>query len=119
VRFVRHAPASELRALYRGARALLQPGHEDFGIAVVEALACGRPVVALARGGALEIVEDGVTGVLVDDRTPEAFADGMARLDALTFASDTLRQQALRFSRERFDEAVRRLLQVMWTGAPC
>jgi glycosyltransferase involved in cell wall biosynthesis len=62
-----------LRDLYRGARLLLQPGVEDFGIASVEALACGTPVVAVARGGVLDVVEDGRHGVLYDDRAaPEA-----------------------------------------------
>ena len=57
----------EVRDLYRGALAVLLPGEEDFGIVPVEAQACGRPVVALGRGGALETVVDGVTGVLVPD----------------------------------------------------
>ena len=53
----------ELRALYRGASFFLQPGIEDFGIAAVEALAAGTPVVALGRGGVVDIVEDGIHGV--------------------------------------------------------
>jgi glycosyltransferase involved in cell wall biosynthesis len=61
-----------LRDLYRGARLLLQPGIEDFGIASVEALACGTPVVAVARGGVLDVVEDGRHGVLYDDRADSA-----------------------------------------------
>ena len=58
---------------------MLLPGEEDFGIVPVEAQACGTPVIALGRGGALETVVDGVTGVLVSEPTPEAFADGIAR----------------------------------------
>ncbi|MBV8202534.1 MAG: glycosyltransferase [Acidobacteria bacterium] len=61
---------AELRDLYRGARMLVQPGVEDFGIAAVESLACGTPVVAAARGGVLDVVADGRHGVLYDDRTP-------------------------------------------------
>ncbi len=63
VTFAGHVSDEGLRTLYRGARALILPGQEDFGLSVVEAMACGRPVVALARGGALETVVDGVTGV--------------------------------------------------------
>jgi glycosyltransferase involved in cell wall biosynthesis len=60
----------ELRDLYRGARMLVQPGVEDFGIAAVESLACGTPVVAAARGGVLDVVVDGCHGVLYEDRLP-------------------------------------------------
>jgi glycosyltransferase involved in cell wall biosynthesis len=60
----------ELRNLYRGARMLVQPGVEDFGIAAVESLACGTPVVAVGRGGVLDVVVDGRHGVLYDDRLP-------------------------------------------------
>ena len=68
-----------LRDLYRGARLLLQPGVEDFGIASVEALACGTPVVAVARGGVLDVVEDGRHGVLYDDRGDTAAPAGHAQ----------------------------------------
>jgi glycosyltransferase involved in cell wall biosynthesis len=68
-----------LRDLYRGARLLLQPGIEDFGIASVEALACGTPVVAAARGGVLDVVEDGRHGVLYDDRGDPAAPTGHAQ----------------------------------------
>jgi glycosyltransferase involved in cell wall biosynthesis len=68
-----------LRDQLRGARCLVQPGVEDFGIAAVEALACGTPVVALGRGGVLDIVEDGVHGVLCKDpREPGAQAAALA-----------------------------------------
>jgi len=66
----------DVRACYRRASVTLLPGEEDFGIVPLEAQACGRPVVALGRGGALETVVDGETGVLVADSSPEALADG-------------------------------------------
>jgi len=70
VRLLGRVDDAALRELYRGARLLLQPGIEDFGIASVEALACGTPVVAAARGGVLDVVEDGRHGVLYDDLAP-------------------------------------------------
>ncbi len=63
-RFLGRVDGGELLALYRDAACLLQPGVEDFGISTVEALACGVPVVALGEGGVLDVVEDGVHGVL-------------------------------------------------------
>ena len=65
-------------------RSTLLPGEEDFGIVPLEAQACGRPVVALGRGGALETVVPGETGVLVDELDAEAFADGIARARSST-----------------------------------
>lgn len=103
VEFLGHVDAHTLREAYRGARAALLPGEEDFGIAPVEAQACGRPVVALARGGALETVAHGVSGFLVEDDTPEAFADAMARVDALPLTPAERRSRATAFSVAHFE----------------
>jgi len=102
VEFLGTRSDEELRTLYQSAAAVLLPGEEDFGIVPVEAQACGRPVVALARGGALETVVDGVTGVLVSDSTAQAFADGITRALSQDFDSATIRAHALRFDRSRF-----------------
>jgi len=91
----------QIRDEYRRAAAVLMPGEEDFGIVPVEAQACGRPVVALARGGVLETVTDGETGVLVAEPTAEAFAAAFDRVARASFDTERLRTHALRFSRER------------------
>jgi glycosyltransferase involved in cell wall biosynthesis len=95
-------PDADVREEYRRARALILPGEEDFGIVPVEAQACGRPVIALARGGALETVIDGRTGILVETADAAAFAAGIARCERLALDEHVIRQHALRFSRERF-----------------
>lgn len=89
-----------LRRLYWGARGLLFPVHEDFGIIPVEAQACGTPVLGLRRGGLLETVLDGVTGYLVDAATPDAFVPLIPRLDDLS--GDRLSAHAAQFSERRF-----------------
>jgi len=94
----------DVRGLYQGARAVLLPGEEDFGIVPVEAQACGRPVIALARGGARETVLDGETGVLVREPSPDAFAEGIRRLESMTIDGARVRAHALQFSRARFLE---------------
>ena len=94
-----------LRDLYRGATALVLPAEEDFGIAVVESLACGCPVVALSRGGASESVTDGVTGVLVDTPSVDAFARALDRVatGAVIFDRAALRGAAEPFATVRFE----------------
>lgn len=100
----------DLRDLYRTCAAFVQPGEEDFGIAAVEALACGAPVVALSRGGALDIVEDGKTGILFSEEGTAGLAAAIRRAPATPFDASVLRASALRFSPERFREGFRRAL---------
>lgn len=102
VTFLGRLPDEDVRTLYQRATAVLLPGEEDFGIVPLEAQACGRPVVALGRGGALETIVDRVTGVLVDDPSPAAFAEGIRAARGLSVDPDALHAHADRFSRDRF-----------------
>jgi len=116
IEFHGHVDDGQLRDLYRGARALVLPGEEDFGIAPVEAQACGRPVVALARGGACETVEHGVSGWLVDPRgggdaaDASRFAEAMAQVDTLPLSQAELHTRACHFSAARFDAGMAHLV---------
>ncbi|HUR34395.1 MAG TPA: glycosyltransferase [Vicinamibacterales bacterium] len=101
----------DVRALYRRARLVLLPGEEDFGIVPLEAQACGRPVVALNRGGALETVIPGVTGVLVDDPTVDAFATGIATALSTRYVVADIRRHAEQFGRERFGDELEMLVR--------
>jgi glycosyltransferase involved in cell wall biosynthesis len=104
VQFLGRRTDEDVRELYRGALAVLLPGEEDFGIVPVEAQACGRPVVALGRGGALETVVDGVTGVLVPDSDIASWVAALERVsgEPAQFDPVAIRASAERFSRERF-----------------
>ncbi|SCG68616.1 glycosyltransferase [Micromonospora coxensis] len=89
-----------LRQLYWGARALLFPVHEDFGMIPVEAQACGTPVVGLRRGGLLETVVEGETGFLVDSTDPADHVPLLRRLGELSAAR--IAAHAAGFSPARF-----------------
>jgi glycosyltransferase involved in cell wall biosynthesis len=93
--------------IFGSARALLVPQEEDFGMVMVESLASGTPVVAFREGGALEIVEDGVTGVFFDRQTPEDLIAAIGRLEELPLDREVLSQRAAEFCPERFDSAMR------------
>ena len=96
--FLGRATDEELAELYAGARAVIVPSVEEFGIVAVEAQAAGRPVIAAAAGGALETVLDGQTGRLVAPGDVEAFAQAMRTLDGLEFDVQRAVRNADRFS---------------------
>jgi glycosyltransferase involved in cell wall biosynthesis len=104
--------SSEQRdALLSGARALLFPGEEDFGIVPVEAQAAGVPVIAYGVGGASESVLDGSTGVLFDRQSAAALADAIERFEGLDLAPEQARRNASRFGRERFREQMAEVIE--------
>ncbi len=102
VRFADTPNDNMLRELYRSAEAVLMPGEEDFGIVPLEAQACGTPVIALGRGGALETVRDGSTGVLMPEPGPAAVLAALDRLRTLRLDPAAAPANAARFSREAF-----------------
>jgi glycosyltransferase involved in cell wall biosynthesis len=104
-RFLGRVEPRRLRELYRGARLFLQPGIEDFGIASVEALACGTPVVAVDKGGILDIVDDGRHGVLYPDwGGPSDVAEAIDKARQIDFNGSDLRSRAESFSARRFTD---------------
>jgi glycosyltransferase involved in cell wall biosynthesis len=105
VNFLGSVEGDALRGLYRRARAFVMPAEEDFGIAPVEAMACGRPVIAYGRGGALETVVPDVTGVLTSEQSVDAFADAMGAFDEHAWDSARIRRHAEAFSTARFEAA--------------
>jgi glycosyltransferase involved in cell wall biosynthesis len=113
VQFLGALSNDDIRDLYRRAAAVLLPGEEDFGIVPVEAQACGRPVIALGRGGALDTVIDNVTGVLVNEPTPEAFIAGIARATQIAFNPLVIRQHALKFDRAEFARSIQSTIASM------
>jgi glycosyltransferase involved in cell wall biosynthesis len=83
VTFEQRPSRERLRELYWGAKALLFPAHEDFGIIPVEAMACGAPVLGMRRGGLLETVVEGQTGFLIDSNDPRQYATMLGHVDDL------------------------------------
>lgn len=104
------ASAEELRALYAGARALLFPGVEDFGIVPVEAQAAGTPVIALGKGGALETVVAGETGLFFGEQTEDALCGALEEFESREWPRQKCRDNALRFSPDAFRAGMAPLL---------
>jgi glycosyltransferase involved in cell wall biosynthesis len=117
VRWLGAVPDAEVPGLYRRSRALVFPGEEDFGIAPLEAMASGRPVIALGKGGALETVTP-ATGLFFDAPTPEALAATLERFDSFERGFDPARARAraTEFSEERFRTAFRGQVEALLAG---
>lgn len=99
-----------------GARALVFAAEEEFGIAPVEAQAAGTPVIAFGRGGALETILDGTTGVLFHKQTADAIVDAVRDFDSHSsaFSPSALRGNAERFSKDRFEQSFERAIAAAW-----
>jgi glycosyltransferase involved in cell wall biosynthesis len=110
-RFLGRVPDADLPALFAGSRAFFLGGEEDFGITPLEANAAGRPVVAFAKGGALETVRDGVSGVLFEEQTADSAADGLRRAMERDWDPWRLADHAGSFRSERFLDQLQETVQ--------
>jgi glycosyltransferase involved in cell wall biosynthesis len=119
VEFAGHVDRERLRDLLRGARAFVFAANEDFGIAPVEAQACGTPVIAYGRGGATEtVVSHGPTGertgVLFPEQTTESIVEAIQAFETLEISSAVCRANAERFGEERFRREIAALVAEGW-----
>ncbi|MFA6542484.1 MAG: glycosyltransferase, partial [Bacteroidota bacterium] len=99
-----------LAGLYGRCKALIFPGEEDFGIVPLEAMACGKPVIAYGKGGALETVVEGMTGLFFHQQTEESLAGALTKFQSVQFESRAIRNHALGFSRSIFKEKMERFI---------
>jgi glycosyltransferase involved in cell wall biosynthesis len=110
VRFTGRLPDPRVAELMRSARALIVTAAEEFGIAAVESLASGRPVIALGSGGVLESVREGETGAYYRTNTPEALAEVVSRFDPAAFDPAVCVAAAQRFGVPIFQAALRAIV---------
>jgi glycosyltransferase involved in cell wall biosynthesis len=102
VEFLDEQSEESIRGLFRGARALIHPSDEDFGIVMAEAQACGTPVIALGRGGAVDIVRNGETGWLLDRQDVGELRQAVKRAARGDLDAKLIRASAERFGKQRF-----------------
>lgn len=112
--FLGFMPDDALPELYAGARALLFPQEEDFGITPLEAAASGKPTMALQAGGAQETMREGVTAVFIDKQTPEAMAAGILRAESIRWDPLAIRAHASGFDRAVFLDRIAELVHNEW-----
>jgi glycosyltransferase involved in cell wall biosynthesis len=101
----------ELASLYAGCTALVFPGEEDFGIVPLEAMASGKAVIAYGKGGALETLQDGISGVFFYEQTVEALESAVSKAVQMRFDPEKIRNRALQFSRGIYKDAMKQFIE--------
>jgi glycosyltransferase involved in cell wall biosynthesis len=119
IRFAGLVSQREVVEAMQRCKAFVFAGEEDFGIVMAEAQACGTPVVALGKGGALEIVENNLTGVLFNEESVDPLLEALDQLDHTSFDAELIRASSLRFTRQIFlDEFSSLVRQVVLPEKP-
>ncbi len=108
ISFLGQLPSPELKAIYRGARALIFPTEEDFGIVPLEAQCSGTPVIAFGKGGALESVK---SGIFFEEQTPSAIRTAILEFEALSFEREKIPAKVASFDKTCFKEHVQNFIQ--------
>ena len=111
VEFLGRLPDDEMIRCMENCRALIFPGLEDFGLTPVEAMACGKPVIAFAAGGALDTVVDGTTGCFFHEQTPESVDSAVRSFDVDNYDPWRIRRHAECFDVSIFKDEISRFVK--------
>ncbi len=110
ISFLGGVDQSTLRQHYQQCKAVIFPSEDDFGIVPVEAQACGKPVIALGKGGALESVKEGETGLFYKNNDPEDIIKAIKKLNTLKINPKVCRKNALRFDKGIFEQKIKKFV---------
>ncbi len=116
VEMLGYQPFEVLKEKMQKAKAFLFAAEEDFGIVPVEAQACGTPVIAYGKGGALETVIEGETGLFFYEQTTAVIIEAVKRFESgeYNFSPEVIRKNAKRFSKERFQREIKEFVDEKW-----
>ena len=115
IEFLGELTGKRLLGYYQRCQAVIFPQEEDFGLVPLEAQACGKPVIAYRKGGALETVIEGKTGLFFSPQTAEALARLVKKFNLAQFDPLVCRRNANRFSKERFAREIKKFIEETWT----
>jgi glycosyltransferase involved in cell wall biosynthesis len=111
IKFLGWLPDEKIVKYYQNCKAFIFPAEDDFGIAPVEAMSYGKPVLAYRKGGATETVIEGKTGEFFDYENPAILADGVRRLRMKKYDADFIKSHAQQFSEERFKKEIKEFIE--------
>lgn len=106
VEFLGYVPDEKLPEIYANAKALLYPQEEDAGIAPLEAQSQGTPVIAFKKGGALDTVEENVSGIFFNEQSVQSLKEAIDRFEGMVFDSQSIRKRSEDYRAERFREKI-------------
>jgi glycosyltransferase involved in cell wall biosynthesis len=115
IEFMGHLKSFDLLAVYQKARALIMPGEEDFGINSLESQACGVPVIAYGKGGAVETVIPDKTGLFFPELSPASLKEALDKFENMPFNKSEIRSNALNFSKAKFKKQAAQYIEQKWT----
>jgi glycosyltransferase involved in cell wall biosynthesis len=113
IKFLGWVPDDKVAEYYQNCTALIFPTEDDFGIAAVEAMSYGKPILAYRKGGATETIIEGKTGEFFDYQNPAVLADGIRRLRQKKYDPDFISHHAKQFSSERFKKEISEFVQTI------
>lgn len=111
IEFLGRVSEEQKAELYKNSKAFINPQEEDFGITVVEAMACGRPVIAYKKGGATETVIEGQTGLFFNEQSVASLIECLRRFKEDSFSREAIRLHAEQFSTEKFKKQMAETIQ--------
>lgn len=111
IEFLGELKEEELRKYYQECQALIFPQEEDFGIVALEAMACGKPIIAYQGGGALESVKKGETGMFFSEQTSESLIEVIKEFRPEKFNSQVIRAHAITFDKEIFKKKIKEFIE--------
>jgi len=119
VEFLGRVEDEQLKKYYADCQAVIFPQEEDFGIVAIEALSCGKPLIAFRGGDIPEHMEENKMGVFFDEQTPEQVIDAVQRFEKLSFDSEYIRSKVLKFDRKIFKEKMKAFIENAVTEHNC
>jgi len=111
VEFLGNVDVETLKKHYQNCRALVFPQEEDFGIVAVEAMACGRPVIAYRGGGAVESIKEGETGLFFDEQKVDSLIGAVKKFNSDKFSSDRISAHAAKFGKDVFKKKIEEFVE--------
>ena len=119
IKFLGSIYGDALKNLYSQTKAFIFPQEEDFGIAPVEVMASGRPVIAYNGGGAKETVIENVNGTFFNEQTPEALIDAIKRFKKMEFSCQKIRKSVLKFDQSIFKTQIKKFVENSYRNSKC